>query len=263
MSQPPAPRQVVSVSDTLIERGRLSYRSAHEQSDRTELALHDDTSVSFGRSEGCEVRIGHAPVRDIQVPRVAGWLLMSHGRVIVEAAPDPVPSEVPTNFGGRTLPARRALQVRSEGGPPVPIAPGAAYSPATRKFTVEVYGATGHWELDVVMRREPTAHATGTSGQTADEPSTYGVVVDLDEVQRRVLLAYAEPVLAGGIEPATHDQVASKLFMSRSAVRRVLDRVSDEFYDKRLWAPAASDTRVRVVEAARHNRLLQLAVAAG
>ena len=37
--------------------------------------------------------------------------------------------------------------------------------------------------------------------------------------------------------------------------------LSDEFYNKRLWSPDAADTRVRVVEAARHNQLLGPAAA--
>jgi hypothetical protein len=233
------------------DRGRLSYRVGSEQAERCEIALEDDSTVSFGRGDQCDIRIGHAPIRDVEVPRVAGWLVVAHGRVIVEAAPMPQLSEVRSDQGEAQA-VRRALQVSASGGPPVPIAAGSAYSPAVSVFTVEVTGATQTWELDIVAR----SLADDLSGTDAFEPHTHGVVIDLTDEQREVLLAYAEPVLAGGVEPATHDQVAARVYMSRSQVRRHLERLSDEFYDKRLWSPESGDTRVRVVEAARHNHLL-------
>ncbi|MFN8052288.1 MAG: hypothetical protein U0Q22_12660 [Acidimicrobiales bacterium] len=239
------------------ERGRLSYRVGREQTDRSEMILRDDSVVAFGRGAQCEVRIGHAPTRDDEMPRVAGWLIVAHGRVIVEAAPTPGADAAGTDAVEaasdlRQHEVRRALQLSYAGGPPMPIAPGSAVSPASNVFTVEVLGANRTWELDVVALNRyddpvPSGH---------DEPRTNGVGVMLTDLQREVLLAYARPVLAGAVEPATHDQVAAHVCLSRSAVRRVLDRISDEFYNKRLWSPESADTRVRVVEAARHNQLL-------
>lgn len=234
-------------------RGRLSYRIGHDQSERCEVPLYDDTTMSFGRGEHCAVRFGHAPRRDWEIPRVAGWLIMAHGRVIVEAAPMPAARVTAGPFDGEPQSVRRALQVTAaSGGPPVPVAAGSAFSPDEPVFTVEVFGATDTWELDIVAR----SRADDPDHHEPSEPLTHGVVIDLTDEQRRVLLAYAEPVLAGGVEPATHDQVAAKVFMSRSQVRRHLDRLSDEFFSKRLWSPGSGDTRVRVVEAARHNHIL-------
>ena len=229
-------------------RGRLSYRVGDDQAERCQVPLYDDSVVTFGRGESCEARFGHAPVRDWEIPRVAGWLVIAHGRIFVEAAgmPDPHREE-----SGRPQPVRRALQVSAAGGPPVPVAAGSAYSPSEEIFTIEVVGATDTWELDVVARSRDEGEDL-----TMHEPHTHGVVIDLTDVQREVLLAYAEPVLAGSVEPATHDQVAAKVYMSRSQVRRHLERLSDEFFAKRLWSPDSGDTRVRVVETARHNHIL-------
>lgn len=231
-------------------RGRLSYRVGDEQAERCEVTLCDESTVSFGRGESCEVRFGHAPVRDWEIPRVAGWLVIAHGRVFVEAAP--MPGSERDAAPGQAQPVRRALQVSAAGGPPVPVAAGSAYSPAEGVFTIEVVGATDTWELDIVTR----SRVDDDDDLTAHEPLTHSVVIDLTDVQREVLLAYAEPVLAGSVEPATHDQVAAKVFMSRSQVRRQLERLSDEFFAKRLWSPDSGDTRVRVVETARHNHIL-------
>ena len=230
------------------ERGRLGYRTHPGRGERCELTLVDDTTVSFGRDPGCDVTVGSTPHLDAEVPLVAGWLVMAHGRIIVEAAPMPTFAE--SAGVGRAV--RRALQVTAAGGPPVPVAAGSAYSPATTIFTIEIVGAHHTWELDVAARpRRDDPAGTAGAGDADDR-----VLIDLTDDQRTVLIAYAEPVLAGAVDPATHDQVAAKVFMSRSQVRRHLERLSDTFYEKRLWSPDSGDTRVRVVEAARHNLLL-------
>lgn len=224
----------------------MSYRIGADQAERCEVQLHDDRTVSFGRGVACDIRIGHAPLCDHEIPRIAGWLVIAHGRVIVEAAAPALADEAERAV-------RRALLVSAPGGPPVPVAPGAVFAPAASIFTVEVVGATGTWELDVATR---SRRDDAVDDEAAHDARTHGVVIDLTEEQRSILMAYAEPVIAGGVEPATHDQVAARVYMSRSQVRRHLDRLSDEFFQKRLWAPESGDTRVRVVEAARHNLIL-------
>lgn len=184
--------------------------------------------VAFGRGEGCGLRIG---VGDPEVPAVAGWLVPAHGRVFVEAAPG----------------VHRALQVSSAGGPPVPVPAGAAFAPAASSYTVQVLGGVDTWELAVsgARRHDSTIHRGAE------------VVIDLTDDELSILRAYAGPVVAGRTEPATHDEVAAAVHMSRSQVRRRLDRIERHFSDLHLWLPDVDDRRVRVVEAARHNGVLE------
>ena len=226
------------VSGDGVERAVVSFRAVDTSANRRSVRLFDDTAVTFGRSPDCPVRFGHAPVQDIELPRVVGTFIVAGGRVMVERHRD--------RF--RDSP-QKALRVEVSDGPPELIVPGSVYSPPTAIFTLVVSG-TYDWALDVAVRFDvPRSTSQG------DIP-TRAVPVELTDQERATLAAYAAPIIAGGFEPATHDQAAEAWGYSRATVRRVLEVLDDKFFAAGLWMPDIADSRVRVVTAARSNLLL-------
>lgn len=163
-------------------------------------------------------------------PAVAGRLLALDDRVLVEAGSP-----------GDGASPQRAIEITEPYGPAIPLSVGSVHSPRAPRFAITVRGAATSWTL-IVEHRAPVAPRHGTP-----------LVVDLTEDERRVLLAYAAPVLAGGVMPASHDDVGKAVHHSRSQVRRILAAIDHHFAELNLWMPRTRDQRVRVVEAARWN----------
>ena len=173
-------------------RGRASV-VVSDGSERESVPLRDGDVVSFGRGSECDLRFGHAPLRDSGVPRLAGWLLVVGGRVCVEA-----PS---MNACGASPVLRHALRVQAPQGRGQNLEPGSVYAPCGSVFEVLVRGTT-EWAIDVAIQ-EVGRSAAGTHGDSM----TVGQSLPLTERQWEILRAYAEPVLRGGVDPATHSQV--------------------------------------------------------
>lgn len=232
--------------DAPIERGRISVR-AEPVSERVTTTLFDGSVLSIGRGAQCDIRFGHAPIQDREVPRLCGWLVVAHGRVAVHASDADLPS--PRGQGD----GFRPMVVQPRRGPSRAVMPGEIWAPADSIFTVRVHGADV-WELDVVNFHGLSPSAWGSE----DDPPTVKPRVDLTDELWAVLRAYAEPMQRGGRAPATHDEVAQRINWNRMTARRRLEKIYDEFYLHRLEMPDLDDMRVKVVEAALHHGLLPM-----
>lgn len=226
-------------------RGRVSLRLDPDADERVSVVLHDDTVVPFGRGADCAVRFGHGPTRDGEVRRIAGWFVVAHGRVLVEAAP------TTTGATGGADVVTRPLLLRTASRPDAPILPGWACAPPDRSFTVVVAG-NQEWELDVVVEAGEWGQAGGS-----DAPTGYQRI-DLSDEQWLILRAYARPVLEGQRMPATHDDVAREVHYARPTVRRRLDTIHDRFEVCGVRMPDVPDSRVKVVEGAINHGLLSV-----
>lgn len=228
---------------TGLERGRVSLR-ADPDSDRLSLPLHDGDVAAFGRGVDCALRFGHAPVRDRALLHVCGWLLVAHGRIIVQAAEHPVANGTDPSV------IHRPLVVTPDLGQPRYLSSGELWGPNAEIFTVTATGEQS-WSLDVVNFRD-----IGSASQRGAPPPSVVHRVELDDELWAVLEAYAEPVRRGERMPATHDQVAAAINWNRMTARRRLERIYDEFYLRRIEMPDVADMRVKVVEAALSHGLL-------
>lgn len=229
-----------------VERGRVSVRAA-PSSDRATTILFDGTVLAFGRGAQCDIRFGHAPIQDREVPRLCGWLVVAHGRVAVHAADADIPAPARDGDGFRPV----VVQPRC--GPQRVVRPGEIWAPADAIFTVRVQGGEVR-ELDVVNFRGPSPAAWSSD----DDPPTVQPRVELTDELWAVLRAYAEPMQRGGRAPATHDEVAQRINWNKMTARRRLEKIYDEFYLHRLEMPDVDDMRVKVVEAALHHGLLPM-----
>lgn len=192
--------------------------------------------VPFGRGAECRLRFGYAPQPDRDVPRLAGHLVVSDGRVFVESA--------------GTV-GHRALEVRTPQRT-VQIAIGEGHSPRVGRFDVVVRGSVQAWILGVTVR--PTANPQSAS--TGDDPPTSHYVLDLTLTQRMVLEAYCAPLREGRIEPATHREVATALSYHPNTVRECLYEIWAKMFEQGIPMPEVSDKRSAVVEATRVHGLL-------
>lgn len=204
------------------------------------VVLAPNQSVTFGRSSNCDIRFAHAPIADDGVPRVAGRLIATAGRVIVESLPGD---------------GRRSLEINADGQPSRLLVVGEAYSPATQEFRITVYGDQQGWPLLVAVRGEDTELAPGD-----DEHPTRHIEVVFTPMQEKVLRAYVEPVRRGRLEPATHREVADQLGYHVNSVREALYEAWARLFAANVPMPDVSDKRVAVVEALRlHGMLLTAA----
>ncbi len=218
--------------------GRVSYSTHRDSAVRAEVEFQNGEVLRFGRGADCEVRFGHAPVRDQRVPRMAGRILVVGERAVVESPERATKAE------------RASLRLTCLGYQPQNIAPGAAYAPPGRIFSVHVAGELD-WVLDVVLRSHP-----GGLSSVSDDTSTAGEVLELSSRDMAVLLAYSRPLLRGGLEPATHSEAGRAVGVSFSTARRSVDTLLDRFYAAGLRIPDARDSRIALVHAAIDHGLL-------
>jgi hypothetical protein len=222
MSSKPAPRALAAVV----------YEAPHG----TDGVLITDAmgpTVPFGRGGDCPIRFGYAPRIDARLPRRAGALLAAAGRVAVESSP---------------APGHAPLQIRAPGRPPVEIAQGEVYAPASPEFELVVRGER-EWLLTVRGRRtgEPS------TGAGSEDPTTDRWGPDLTDHERRVLASYLAPLRAGLLEPATHAEVAATLHFSANKVRGDLYGIWAKMIAHGLPVPDYSDKRMAVTRAAMSN----------
>ena len=98
----------------------------------------DQPRLRFGRSSQCDVRVGHQPLADRSVPRVAGAVAVLDGRIAVDNLSD-----------------RVAFDLKTADGPLEAVRPGALLAPAA--------------DLHIYLRRATVNRAThGTPEDHAD-----------------------------------------------------------------------------------------------
>ena len=90
--------------------------------------------------------------------------------------------------------------------------------------------------------------------EVVDDGLPTGARLDLNARQRQVLDAYVAPVLNGG-SPASHQQVADVLGISRSLVRLECNRIWSKMLLAGIPMRELTDTRDQIVDAWTRHRL--------
>ena len=204
-------------------------------SEREVRVIAADRPVTFGREPTAHLRIGHAPVYDDVVPKLAGRAFAMDGRVVVENLHD-------------TL----AFDVRVDGRALLTVPPGHWHAPPERTFDVLVTG-TFTYELAVTVNSAGNPTRVVAVGEPdSPEPPT-GARPRLTDRQRRILDSYVAPLAAGG-HAASHQQVAESLGISRSLVRLECNRIWSELLVAGVPMRDYGDPRDLVADAwARHR----------
>lgn len=170
--------------------------------------LEPGGALTFGRSSEADLRVGAGPIYDEVVPRLAGRVVAFDGRVFVENLDDVL-----------------ALDLRIPRRPLVVLSPGHIHSPDTDTFEIVITGGVTTYELSVRINRDgivPRRVPIDASPDELDPPT--GATPEFTERQRRILDAYVRPMREGGL-PASHQQVADELGISRSLVRVECERI--------------------------------------
>jgi hypothetical protein len=195
-------------------------------------------SLAFGRSIGCPIRLGHQPVLDIAIPRLAGRILMvGTGRVAVENTAE-----------------RLAFDVVTSGEPLQAVRPGGLYSPPRPTWEVRLAGAQRCYALRVEILSRPHPVPTAVEGM-GGEPVTR-LDPDLTERQWAVLERYTAPLRAGRTTPATHAQVADSLGWSMATVRIECGAIWNSFVLAGVPMRDFPDKRDAIVDAATRHHLM-------
>jgi hypothetical protein len=199
------------------------------------VVVDGDRRITFGRDPAVALRIGHAPVYDDVVPRVAGQVFAHLDRVVVANVDDAL-----------------ALDIRVPNRPLLSLPPGDWHAPRDHNFDIVVTG-TFTYELTVTVNTEknPTRLVPPVERPLVDPPT--GARPRLTERQRRVLDAYVAP-LVDGRPPASHQAVANQLGISRSLVRLECNRIWSELLVAGVPMRAFEDPRDAIADAwARHR----------
>ena len=203
--------------------------------DERVVVLDAGREVTFGRAPTTLLRIGHAPVYDDVVPKLAGKVFVHDGRVVVANLHD-------------TL----ALDIRVEGRPLISVAPGDWHSPREGTYDVLVTG-TYTYELAVTVNTASNPTRVIDPAALDDPGPPTGARPRLTERQRRILDAYVAP-LAEGAPAASHQQVAETVGISRSLVRLECHKIWSELLVAGVPMRSLGDARDEVADAwARHR----------
>jgi hypothetical protein len=203
--------------------------------DDSHVIIARSQRVSFGRSPENPVRIGHQPAYDELVPRQAGEIFFANGRLVVANTSE-----------------RFAFDARVEDRPPISIPPGSWFSPTDPSYEVHVRGAVLY---TITVNRNQ--NSVNTIMVELDEPirtgPPTGATLELTARQRAVLNAYVEP-LSKGAGPATHQQVADRLHISRSLVRVECNKIWSALLFAGVPMRNFEDTRDQIVDAWNRHR---------
>jgi hypothetical protein len=203
--------------------------------DQQVIVLDAEREVTFGRDPHVGLRIGHVPVYDDVVPKLAGKVFVHDGRVVVA-----------------NLHRCLAFDIRVEGRPLISVPPGDWHSPREGSYDVLVTG-TFTYELAVTVNtgHNPT-RVLAADAPTAPDPPT-GARPRLSERQRHILDAYVAPLTGGGAA-ASHQQVAETVGISRSLVRLECHRIWSELLVAGVPMRTLGDARDEIADAwARHR----------
>ncbi len=212
---------------TAPAHGTISHDDVH-------LVIRDE-DVHFGRAPSNDIRIGHAPILDEIVPRNTGWVSAHRGRLVVANADD-----------------RLAFDVVVDGHAPIAVRPGMWVSPPDPEFDIVVVG-TFPYTIAVAYNIAGATVQVVSNGDVPDGLPT-GARLDLNSRQRKVLDAYVAPVIGGG-SPASHQQVAHVLGISRSLVRLECNRIWSKMLLAGIPMRELTDTRDQIVDAWTRHRL--------
>lgn len=167
--------------------------------------------LRFGRHGDCPVRVGHAPLLDEGIPRVAGRVLLVGGeRVAVE-----------------NLDEVYAFDVAAKDGPRTSVRPGELFSPQGHAFELVLMGRAAHTVRVAVAPRmvRPIIVSAGSDpGPVTTAPPK------LTQDERAVLDAYLSPLRAGKAVRATHVEAAETLGRSKTWVRNKAADIYDKFF---------------------------------
>jgi hypothetical protein len=232
----PAIARPAPTADTWRTVGDVDDRAAGTiVTDEQVVVLEDSSEVTFGRDPRAQIRIGHAPLYDDVVPKLAGKVFVHRGRVVVSNLHDAL-----------------ALDIRVAKRPLISVAPGAWHSPADRSYDVLVRG-TLTYELSVTVNSEHNPTRTVAAGLHASPEPPTGARPNLTSRQRRILDAYVAP-LTTGESPASHQQVAEVVGVSRALVRLECHRIWSELLVAGVPMRTLGDARDEIADAwARHR----------
>jgi hypothetical protein len=203
--------------------------------DDVHLVIRDE-DIHFGRAPHNDIRIGHAPIVDDIVPRTTGWIAAERNRIIVANVDD-----------------RLAFDIVIDGEAPMAVRPGMWVAPPDPEFDVVVVGTFAYTIAVAHNAAGAIVHVVPTDVEPDDGLPT-GARLDLNARQRRVLDAYVAPVIAGG-SPASHQQVADALGISRSLVRLECNRIWSKMLLAGIPMRELTDTRDQIVDAWTRHRL--------
>lgn len=224
-------------SPLVTSEGRVSALVAFAAPHRTMRRRLDAAtpSLRFGRHGQCEIRIGHSPLLDEGIPRLAGQLLLWNGRVAVENLDDVYAFDVGLKDGPRSV-----------------VRPGDLHSPGEPAFEVQVVGAIGTHTIRVLVIDEDAGVPTNPAG--ADSESVTSPPPRLTAAERAVLEAYLAPLKDGKPLHATHTAAAGALGMSKTWVRARAADIYDKFFIAGVPMRDYADDVDAVVDAAwRHH----------
>jgi hypothetical protein len=232
----PAIARPAPTADTRRTVGDVDDRAAGTiVTDEQVVVLDADSEVTFGRDPQARIRIGHAPLYDDVVPKLAGKVFVHRGRVVVSNLHD-----------------KLALDIRVPDRPLLSVAPGDWHSPSDRSYDVLVRG-TLTYELTVTVNsaNNPTRTVLPDVIDSPEPPT--GARPRLTPRQRHILDAYVAPLTAGGT-PASHQQVAETVGVSRALVRLECHRIWSELLVAGVPMRTLGDARDEIADAwARHR----------
>jgi hypothetical protein len=190
------------------------------------VEVGSDDVITFGRAPDATLQIGHDPIVDTLVARHAGSIGTAFGRLAVLNTNDQLAIDV-------CVPSR----------PPVAVSPGATFSPAESEYEIRVAGSL-IYRIGVRATVDPTR-------PKASRPHLH---VSLTPRQRQMLDVYVEPTLNGN-DPATHQDVADRLNMSRSLVRFECGRIRAAMLRAGIPLRNFGDSRDLIVDAWIRHRM--------
>lgn len=191
--------------------------------------------ATFGRDSSVDLRVGHAPVHDDVVPRRSGKVFNHDGRLVVANLDDSL-----------------AFDIRVADRPAISVPPGDWHSPRDHTFDIVINGALTY-TLTVTVNTDdnPTRLLVGNEPATQEPPT--GARPRLTDRQRCILDTYIAPLAAGG-RPASHQEVAQTLGISRSLVRLECHRIWSELFVAGVPMRDLGDARDEIADAwARHR----------
>ena len=233
MIREPIYHAAVAATDDTAGRAAVTYPAPHGVES---IVLADGDVCDFGRGSGCKIRFAYAPIADPVVPRIAGRIHVTGGRVFVEAASEP---------------GSAGLEIRADDLPNRIIGIGEGYAPAVSNFRICVFGHSQAWVMRVATRRQLPQRADHN-----DMP-TKRFSLKLTPMQRVVVDAYMAPLRRGSSEPATHKEVGAALSYHPNSAREALYQVWEKLFEAGVPMPDTKDKRVAVTEAMRLHRLLE------
>jgi hypothetical protein len=191
--------------------------------------------ATFGRDSSVDLRFGHAPVHDDVVPRRCGKVFSHTGRLVVANLDD-------------TL----AFDIRVADRPAISVPPGDWHSPRDHAYDVVINGALTY-TLTVTVNTDQNRTQVLVGDEPASQEPPTGARPRLTERQRHILDAYVAPQTAGG-RPASHQEVAHTLGISRSLVRLECHRIWSELFLAGVPMRDLGDARDEIADAwARHR----------